>query len=354
MTHVFVAPHPDDVALSCGGLIASLRELGQTVTIITVFSGNGSNDGLTPYQREALGFGSKTLWPSTEAFNREAILPDYPLGSAWAADEDALEATQVDADQAAKRFWQRSSWYRRANIRNESLAGQPIIDDLSTQGAVVTDEIVDAAAAGDLMARRRVEDERYAYFAEASVVFLDLPDAVFRGYEGDEQLLGTPREGDTELFSVLRREIDRLEPQQVYFPLGVGGHVDHQLCRQVGVDMLAEGRRWVMPGPDYAGSVAFYEDFPYTWWTTFRSLDDLQPGALAGLPPEVSVFPTYADIGDQIERKITGISLYESQLERLFDDERAMADAVRAYGKSLGIVGDLDAPAERYWRTSRV
>ena len=39
MTHVFVAPHPDDVALSCGGLIASLRELGQNVAIITVFSG---------------------------------------------------------------------------------------------------------------------------------------------------------------------------------------------------------------------------------------------------------------------------------------------------------------------------
>ena len=33
MTHVFVAPHPDDVALSCGGLIASLRELGQSARI---------------------------------------------------------------------------------------------------------------------------------------------------------------------------------------------------------------------------------------------------------------------------------------------------------------------------------
>ena len=32
----------------------------------------------------------------------------------------------------------------------------------------------DAAAAGDVMAARRLEDERYAYFAEASVVFLDL------------------------------------------------------------------------------------------------------------------------------------------------------------------------------------
>ena len=41
MSHVFVAPHPDDVALSCGGLIAGLRELGQHVTILTVFSGTG-------------------------------------------------------------------------------------------------------------------------------------------------------------------------------------------------------------------------------------------------------------------------------------------------------------------------
>jgi len=79
MTHVFVAPHPDDAALSCGGLIASLRELGQDVTILTVFSGNASAAGLTQYQREALGFGSKALWPTTEAFNRENIRADRPL-----------------------------------------------------------------------------------------------------------------------------------------------------------------------------------------------------------------------------------------------------------------------------------
>ena len=56
MTHVFIAPHPDDVALSCGGLIASLRELGQNVAIVTVFSGDGDTDRLSGYQREALGF----------------------------------------------------------------------------------------------------------------------------------------------------------------------------------------------------------------------------------------------------------------------------------------------------------
>jgi LmbE family N-acetylglucosaminyl deacetylase len=354
MTHVFVAPHPDDVALSCGGLIGSLRELGQNVTIITVFSGNGTGDGLTPYQREALGFGSKAMWPSTEAFNRSSILPDFPLVPAWLAGEDGLEATQTDADQAAKRFWQRSSWYRRASVRNESLAGQPVIDDLSTQGAVLTDEVIDAAAAGDLMARRRIEDERFAYFAEASVVFMDLPDAVFRGYEGDDQLLGAPRPDDTTPYDLLRREIERLEPQKVYLPLGVGGHVDHQLCRDVGVNLLNESRRWVMPGPEYAGTVVFYEDFPYAWWNDFNRLEDLGADVVDSLPSEVSIFPTYADIGDQIERKVTGISLYRSQLDRLFDGTREMGDAVRAYGKAMGVIGGIDGPAERYWVTSRV
>jgi len=357
MTHVFVAPHPDDVALSCGGLIASLRELGQTVTILTVFSGDGASGGLSPYQREALGFGSKAMWPATEAFNRADIAADWPtaeLVPAWAAAADRLDATQSDADQAAKRFWQRSSWYRRASIRNESLADQPVEDDLPTQGAVYTDEIIAAAAAGDLMARRRLEDERFAYFAEASIVFLDLPDAVFRGYEADDELLGMPRADDDAPFELLRQEIARLEPQKVYLPLGVGGHVDHQLCREVGVRLLQEGRRWVMPGPEYAGIVTFYEDFPYAWWNDFRSIDDLPGSPLAALPPDVSVTAEYADVTDQLERKIMGINLYDSQMERLFDGTRQMADAVRAYGRAMAELGDVDGHAERYWASGRV
>ena len=357
MTHVFVAPHPDDVALSCGGLIASLRELGQNVTIITVFSGDGASDRLSAYQREALGFGSKTHWPATEAFNRSAIEADWPTAAlvpSWAASNERLDATQSDADAAAKRFWQRSSWYRRASIRNESLADQPVMDDLSTQGAVYTDDVVDAAAAGELMARRRVEDERFAYFAEASIVFLDLPDAVFRGYEGDDELLGAPRDDDDAPFELLRQEIARLEPQKVYLPLGVGGHVDHQLCRDVGIGLLREGRRWVMPGPDYAGTLVFYEDFPYAWWNDFKGLADLGFDPLAELPDDVSIRPEYADITDQLERKIMGISLYESQLERLFDGKVEMAQAVRAYGRSLAEIGSVAGSAERYWTSGRV
>lgn len=358
MTHVFVAPHPDDVALSCGGLIASLRELGQSVTIITVFSGNGSAAGLTQYQREALGFGTKAVWPATEAFNRENVQADEPLDprveAPYRAEADRLDATQADADAAAKRFWQRSSWYRRADIHNRPLAGQALMDDMPQQGAILTAELVDAKAAGDLMAARRLEDERYAYFAEASIVFLDLPDAVFRGYEGDDELLAAPRADDRAPIELLSKEITRLEPQKVYLPLGVGGHVDHQLMRDVGVALLDLGRRWVMPGPDYAGVLAYYEDFPYAWWNDFRRLEDLPPYAFAGLPADVGLTPEYADITETVERKIMGLTLYESQLDRLFGGATQMGDAVRGFGTKVASLSGLPGFAERYWASSRL
>ena len=358
MTHVFVAPHPDDAALSCGGLIASLRELGQSVTILTVYSGTGDRNGdITDYQREALGFGTKALWPATESFNRSSILADWPsaaLVPSWAANEDQLEATQTDADAAAKRFWQRSSWYRRASIRNESLAGQPVIDDLSTQGPVFTDSVAEAAVAGDVMARRRIEDERFAYFAEAAIVFLDLPDAVFRGYQGDDQLLAQPLPDDQPPYETLRREILRLEPQRIYFPLAVGGHVDHRLCRAVGMALLGEDPGWVMPGPDFSKSVVFYEDFPYAWWEEFRRIEDLGVDVIDALPTGVTLAPQYSDVTDQIERKITGITIYESQLERLFDGPREMGDAVRSHARIIAELGEVPGLAERYWVADRI
>ena len=360
MTHVFVAPHPDDVALSCGGLIASLRELGQNVTILTVFSGNGATDRLNPYQREALGFGSKAMFPDTEAFNRANLSADYPIDEngrsapPWAATADRLDATQADADAAAKRFWQRSSWYRRASIHNEPLAGQPMADDLSTQGAVLTTELTEAAAANEAMATRRLEDERYAYFAEASIVFLDLPDAVFRGYAGDEQLLGAARPDDRAPVELLRQEIARLEPQKVYFPLAIGGHVDHRLARDAGLALLVEPRRWVMPGPDWAGIVTFYEDFPYAWWNGFSQLADLGSDVFGGLPSNVSVVPEFADISDQLEMKINGLTLYQSQLGHLFGGTAPMATAVRAFHQRVANLGGVPGFAERYWASTRL
>lgn len=348
VTHVFIAPHPDDAALSCGGLIASLRELGQNVTILSVFSGGPrSGDGLTDYQRAALGFGTKTIWPSTEAFRRDNIPPDVELAPGyrpWEADAERMAVTQERAGVAARQFWQRAGWLRNANVTNVETMARPIADSLGGQGS---DEAIDLGAA-DAMAVRRIEDERYAFFAEASVISLDLPDAVFRGYVGDEQLLGTPREDDPAPYEILRREILRLEPQAVYFPLGVGGHVDHQLCREAGLAMLDEGRQWVMPGPDLVGHLSFYEDFPYAWWQDFQGPESWPEGTLE-LPAGVHLTARYADITEQLDRKAAGLKLYASQIVRLFESEQGMLDDLTGYAARIAFAGGIPGAAERYW-----
>ena len=133
-----------------------------------------------------------------------------------------LDATQADADAAAKRFWQRSSWYRRASIRNESLAGQPVIDDLPTQGAVLTDERhrrrrgrrPDGPPAHRGRAVRATSPRRRS----SSSTSRTRSSAATRA---TTELLGSPRDDDPTPFeALLRREIDRLEPQKLYLPLG--------------------------------------------------------------------------------------------------------------------------------------
>ena len=244
--NVFVSPHPDDAALSCGGLIARLRARGEQVTIVTIFCGPGPLDRLTPYQREALGFGSP---------------PDSNIADAQAP------------------------------------------------GAAPTPEQV--------MAVRRAEDESFARFAGASIVLLNLPDAVFRGYEGDEQLMGPPRPDDRAPVEELRATLASLRPERLYLPLSVGGHVDHRLTSRAAISLLAEPES-PCRGKALFERALFYEDFPYALTVGFERLDQLDPEIVPSLPAGAVLAPEYVEIGDLIDRKLAGLRAYESQLGRVF------------------------------------
>jgi LmbE family N-acetylglucosaminyl deacetylase len=336
--------------------VASLRELGQSVTILTVFSGTGATTSgdMSEYQRRALGFGTKANWPNSQAFRRTNLASDYPVtvgvsGSPpWMADAERIDVTQGYANTQARQFWQRASWTRSANITNEEADDRPVADSIGGQGSL---EVVDFGAL-DAMETRKMEEERYAWFAEASVIFLDLPDAVYRGYEGDEQLLGDVRADDLPPYELLRSEILRLEPQNVYFPLGVGGHVDHQLCRDVGLALLSEKKQWVMPAPSFVGRLSFYEDFPYAWWRDFSGPGAGREGSLPiDLPLGVELQAQYADITDQIDRKAAGLRVYASQLPGLFESDKGMLDDLAGYHTRVALAGGVSGYAERYWAT---
>ena len=272
-TNLFLSPHPDDAALSCGGLIAGLRARGEPVAILTVFNGAGPLPRLTPYQRLALGFGESG-------------------GGAGGSDA--------------------------------------------------------APTPGQIMAVRRAEDEGYARLVGASIAFLNLPDAVFRGYEGDDQLMGEPRLDDLPPVEELRAALAEARPRSLYVPLSVGGHVDHRQVRRAAIELLAG---LASARPD---RVLFYEDFPYALTIGFERLDQLDPEIVESLPGRATLIPEYVGLGTLIDRKVQGLAAYESQLGRLFgagggSDDDPVGAAVRARAARIGELGGT-GPAERYWR----
>lgn len=51
MRHLFLSPHYDDAALSCGGTIARLYSAGETTVVVTIFGGKPDYARLSPFAR---------------------------------------------------------------------------------------------------------------------------------------------------------------------------------------------------------------------------------------------------------------------------------------------------------------
>jgi len=195
-----------------------------------------------------------------------------------------------------------------------------------------------------VMERRRAEDRAYARFAGASIVHLDLPDAVFRDYVGDAELLGDPRPIDPAPARELRALIGDLDPDRVYAPLAVGSHVDHRLVRRAAIALIGP----VIP-PE---SLRFYEDFPYAHNVGFDDPVALDAEFGAGLPPGWSLEAEIVPIAGALARKIRALEAYRSQLGRLFGGDDPMSRAVRERAAIVGRKAGIGS-AERYWRLTR-
>jgi LmbE family N-acetylglucosaminyl deacetylase len=251
---IYLQPHFDDAALSCGGALGVQKMAGLHTLVITVFGGVPEATAISPF------------------------------------------ATQ--------------------NLQRMSLSLDP---KLATQ-------------------QRREEDAAALGLLGADTLWLDYPEAIFRGtppfYASEEALFGSVNPGDlnvdSELAMLLQRIHERAPLAVIYAPLGIGHHVDHQLCCSA-ADRLAQQK----------ANVKFYEDFPYV----------SRPGALVARQKDlgISMEPEWVEISGVMRAKEEAIARYGSQVPHLFQGEDRMRQAVREYSSSLrraypGI------QVERYWR----
>ncbi len=179
--------------------------------------------------------------------------------------------------------------------------------------------------AEEVMQTRRQEDRQALAQLGADPHWLGLLDAIYRqpeAYADNTRLFGQIAPEDTLGGAVMAalNELLQQQPQAtLHAPLGVGGHVDHQIVYQAAVDLARAG-----------AAVAFYEDFPYV------QVPDALDARLRYLAEQGDTFsPRTLTIDATLAHKIRAIAAYSSQLAAVFAEAGPMSEVVTCYAHSL-------------------
>jgi LmbE family N-acetylglucosaminyl deacetylase len=248
LSHLFLSPHLDDAALSCGGAIHRWAAAGESVLVASVMTGDPPDD-------------------------------DF---SAFAA-------------------YQHTQW------------------DLPPQQAYTIRRSEDRAALGILGAS-------VAHLAFVDCIYRRGPEGAY--YNSDDAIFGAVHPDDAELVHDLGQQFAMLTAEHpndltVYVPLGLGGHVDHQLVRRA-------AEAWLDT------RLVYYEDYPYTE----KADPAVDPAELA---------PCLIPLDeDDVAARIEAVACYHSQIGVLFGSHEEMVSRIRTYAGRLAPPGY--AGGERFWR----
>jgi LmbE family N-acetylglucosaminyl deacetylase len=193
-------------------------------------------------------------------------------------------------------------------------------------------------ADADAVEQRRAEDDEAMRALGATPMWLNFPDAIYRGklYLSDDDLFGPVKAGDSDTALAIHASLaaiyDALRPAVVYAPVGIGGHVDHRLIRDAVLACHLTGCELLL-----------YEDFPYA------AADGAVQRWTTELP--VKVTASLADVTDAMAAKIRSIAAYATQLPTIFRHYGEWESVTRDYANR--IAGRDGAYAERLWRVER-
>jgi len=191
----------------------------------------------------------------------------------------------------------------------------------------------------DPVEARRREDAAMGYLG-ADYQQWDYLDCIYRRapvsgeflYTSEAALFGPVHSAEQGLINELttRLMISLLaERGQIYAPLAVGNHVDHQIVFQAALRLRDQGFQ-----------VQFYEDYPY--------VEESQKLALVLQQWKSPPTPVLRTLDEQdLAAKIEAINMYHSQIATLFGNESLMKARVRSYALA---VGGGCSYKERYWQ----
>lgn len=184
------------------------------------------------------------------------------------------------------------------------------------------------------VASRREEDHRAAKCIGESVEvkWLDYLDAIYRdpGYASDDAIFGQILPGDLLLAEQIYNDLSSMGSQCFVIPMGSGNHVDHQIVREAGLMLLADGNE-----------VWGYVEIPYALDSDRRhaAIQNTDFDEVARIPLD----------DDAMRRKLKAVSQYASQLPVLFRDRGHPDVELTGFARELG----NGRAIEMLWRLRR-
>lgn len=121
----------------------------------------------------------------------------------------------------------------------------------------------------DIHTQRKLDDKKVAQRLNVHYIHLGYADAPFRDkeYKDFSTLLFHHHTEESELTERIKEHLnalcDQYQPDELYFPLGIGGHIDHHITTLIGKYFLDKK----------SSKVFFYEDAPYNQvegWKEYR------------------------------------------------------------------------------------
>jgi len=282
MTWIYLSPHLDDVAFSCGGLLWEQAQAHTPVEIWTICAGDPPARPLSAFAEE-LHDRWEGPFPATigrhVGKNRPRRRPDAPGASLSSQAVARRRSEDIDACR------QLSAAYRHF----------PYLDCI------------------------------YRTHPQTSVHLYPDREAIFGGLDpaeeelvqalADDLLLHLPDEG--------QRTTGDFSPPAVVCPLAIGGHVDHQLLRRA-----AER----LPGPLW-----YYADFPYARHAA---------GELADLEHAGWERCTFPISPPGMQAWIAALAAHASQVSSFWPDSSTMQEDLQAYSRLYGGIPLWKAPSK--------
>ncbi|HLI69348.1 MAG TPA: PIG-L family deacetylase [Ktedonobacteraceae bacterium] len=217
-------------------------------------------------------------------------------------------------------------------------AGMPSITTLSPYALDVHRKMGFGQDVQAAISTRRQEDAAAMELLGVDYLWLDYPDAIYRGtpayYTQDSQLIGgevhpDDRWIDEQLAETLVNLRKRLPDTVWYAPLGIGRHVDHQIVCSAADRLTEMGAR-----------VHLYEDFPYVVRQSGALTERLEEFGYA-LEPEL------VEMSEMLHLRQEAAAKYASQISVNFNDEANLFRTIATYAHSIRPVETVHL--ERYW-----